>query len=223
MIPASVFGLLQERERLLDEGRVDRCVVTPLVAGTGAWTRGSSESGAHTRPGQSRALHTLGRLRPAQTVASANADLTGVASHIREQNTATNAKRGLRAMWLDEWRPRHSLSWSRAPTRLVLTDAIGRQPNSKIRSTRCKCPSQLVIVVVVRAIVWWALPGALLGFLFAAATLAAVRCGASGGSRPGRERGVWPGGHCRGSGTDASRRPRCRRRRCVDIAAAQYS
>ena len=52
----------------------------------------------------SPALRVLGRMRTAQTIASANADLTGLAAHIREQNKATNAKRGLRSVSLDDWR-----------------------------------------------------------------------------------------------------------------------
>ena len=39
IIPADVFGLLQPRERLLDEGRFDRCVVTPLVRAATARAR----------------------------------------------------------------------------------------------------------------------------------------------------------------------------------------
>ena len=33
VVPASVFGQLQQREGLLDAGRFDRCVVTPIVRG----------------------------------------------------------------------------------------------------------------------------------------------------------------------------------------------
>lgn len=41
VLPSAVFGLLQRRERLLDEGQVDRCVVTPLVAGRAGSPRAS--------------------------------------------------------------------------------------------------------------------------------------------------------------------------------------
>jgi predicted permease len=194
VIPAGVFGLLQQRKRLLDEGRLDRCVVTPLVPGSG----GESETTLKYMRTQrdSPGLHALGRLRPAQTVASANTDLTSVAAHIREQNKATNAKRGLRAVSLDGWRTSEvrplllmlavaaALAFLVACANaagLVLTDTIGREAELGVRQALGAGSSQLVGVVLIRAVLW-SLPGALLGFFFAAATLAAVRWGASAGA-----------------------------------------
>jgi predicted permease len=194
VIPAGVFGLLQQRERLLDEGRVDRCVVTPLVAGSAGVDEGILKYIRTHR--DSPGLHVLGRLRPAQTLASANADLTSLAAHIREQNKATNAKRGLRTVSLDAWRTSDvrplllmlavaaALAFLVACANaagLVLTDTIGREAELGVRQALGAGSSQLVIVVLVRAVLW-ALPGALLGFFFAAATLAAVRWGASAGA-----------------------------------------
>ncbi len=194
VIPASAFGLLQQRARLLDEGRVDRCVVTPLVLGSA----GNDESilkymrTARESPG----LHVLARLRAGQTLASANGDLTSLAARIREQNKATNAKRGLRAVSLDQWRTSEvrplllmlavaaALAFLVACANaagLVLTDTIGRQAELGVRQALGAGSSQLVLVVLVRAVLW-ALPGALVGFLFAAATLAAVRWGVSAGA-----------------------------------------
>ena len=146
IIPTGVFGLLQQREQLLDEGVVDRCVVTPLVPGS----NGESESLLKYMRTQrdSPALRVLGRLRPAQTVAAANADLTSLAAHIREQNKATNAKRGLRAVSLDEWRTSGvrplllmlavaaALAFLVACANaagLVLTDTTGRQAELGVR------------------------------------------------------------------------------------------
>ena len=194
IIPADAFGLLQPRERLLDEGRFDRCVITPLVAGTG----GESEMLLNYVRTQrdSPSLRVLGRLRPAQTLASADAGLTSLAGHIREQNKATNAKRGLRAVSLDDWRTAEvrplllmlivaaALAFLVACANaagLVLTDTIGRQAELGVRQALGAGSAQLVIVVLVRAVLW-ALPGALLGLFFAAATLAAVRWGVSAGA-----------------------------------------
>jgi putative ABC transport system permease protein len=194
IIPADVFGLLQPRERLLDEGRSDRCVVTPLVSGTNG--EGEMLLKYQRTQRDSPALRVLGRVRPAQTIASANTDLTGLAAHIREQNKATNAKRGLRAVSLDDWRTAEvrplllmlavaaALAFLVACANaagLVLTDTIGRQAELGVRQALGAGSAQLVIVVLVRAVLW-ALPGALLGFFFAAATLAAVRWGVSAGA-----------------------------------------
>jgi predicted permease len=194
VIPAGVFGLLQQRERLLDEGRLDRCVVTPLVPGSGGESETTLRYMRTQRDGPG--LHVLGRLRPAQTLASADADLKGLAARIREQNRATNAKRGLRAVSLDAWRTSEvrplllmlavaaALAFLVACANaagLVLTDTIGREAELGVRQALGAGSSQLVIVVLVRAVLW-ALPGALLGFFFAAATLAAVRWGASAGA-----------------------------------------
>ncbi len=194
VIPAGVFGLLQQRERLLDEGRVDRCVVTPMVAGSA----GNDESilnyarTARDSPG----MHALGLLRPGQTVASANADLASLAGRIREQNKATNAGRGLRAVSLDEWRTANvrplllllaaaaALAFLVACANaagLVLTDTIGRQAELGVRQALGAGSSQLVIVVLVRAVLW-SLPGAVLGLVFAEATVAAIRWGVSAGA-----------------------------------------
>ncbi len=194
VIPAGVFGLLQRRERLLDEGRVDRCVVTPLVPGSGGVDEGILKYDRTQRdaPG----LHVLGRLRPAQTVASANADLTSLAAHIREQNKATNAKRGLRVVSLDDWRtsgvrPLLLLLAAAAALAflvacanaagLVLTDTIGREAELGVRQAIGAGSSQLIGVVIVRAVLW-ALPGAALGIVFAEATVAAIRWGVSAGA-----------------------------------------
>jgi putative ABC transport system permease protein len=194
VIPAGVFGLLQQRERLLDEGVVDRCVVTPLVPGGGGVAEGTLKYERTHR--DSPALHTLGRLRPTQTVASANADLTSLAARIREQNEATNAKRGLRAVSLDGWRTSEvrplllmlavaaALAFLVACANaagLVLTDTIARQAELGVRQALGAASSQLVGVVLIRAVLW-SLPGAVLGLLFAEATVAAIRWGASAGA-----------------------------------------
>ena len=145
---------------------------------------------------ESPGLHVLARLRAGQTLASANGDLTSLAARIREQNKATNAKRGLRAVSLDQWRTSEvrplllmlavaaALAFLVACANaagLVLTDTIGRQAELGVRQALGAGSSQLVLVVLVRAVLW-ALPGALVGFLFAAATLAAVRWGVSAGA-----------------------------------------
>ncbi len=194
VIPAGVFGLLQPREQLVDEGRLDRCVITPLVAGS----RGESEMLLKYQATQrdSPALSVLGRLQPAQTLASANRDVANLGSRIREQNKATNAKRGLRAVSLDQWRTAEvrpllvllaaaaALAFLVACANaagLVLTDTIGHQAELGIRQALGAGSAQLVGVVLVRAVLW-SLPGALLGFLFAEATIAAIRWGASAGA-----------------------------------------
>jgi predicted permease len=194
VIPAGVFGLLQQRTRLLDEGRVDRCVVTPLVAGGGGNDEAILKYQRTAR--ESPGLHVLGRLRQGQTLASVNGDLTSLAAQIREQNKATNAKRGLRAVSLDEWRTSEvrplllmlaaaaALAFLVACANaagLVLTDTIGRQAELGVRQALGAGSSQLVIVVLVRAVLW-SLPGAVLGFVFAEAAIAAIRWGAAAGA-----------------------------------------
>jgi putative ABC transport system permease protein len=194
IIPASTFGLLQPREKLLDEGRFDRCVVTALAPGS----RGESDSilKYQTTQRDSPALRVLGRVRPAQTIESADRDVTGLGSRIREQNKATNAKRGLRAVSLDLWRTagvRPLLLMLAAAAALaflvacanaaglVLTDTIRRQAELGLRQALGAGAAQLVGVVLTRAVLW-SLPGALLGLLFAEATIAAIRWGASAGA-----------------------------------------
>ncbi len=194
VIPSSVFGLLQPREKLLDEGQVDRCVVTPLVAGLG----GENEIFLKYERTQRDipALNVLARLRPGQALASADADLSGLAARIREQHPATNARRGLRAASLDAWRTagvRPLLLMLAAAAALaflvacanaagmVLTDTIGREAELGVRQALGAGGAQLTGVVLVRAVLW-SLPGALLGILFAEAAIAAVRWGASAGA-----------------------------------------
>jgi predicted permease len=194
IIPSSTFGLLQPREQLLDEGRFDRCVVTPLAPGS----RGGSEMILKYQATQrdSPALRVLGRLRPAETVESAGRDITALGSRISGQNKATNAKRGLRLVSLDAWRTAEvrplllmlavaaGLAFLVACANaagLVLTDTIGRQAELGLRQAIGASSAQLVGVVLTRAVLW-SLPGALLGFLFAEATIAAIRWGASAGA-----------------------------------------
>jgi predicted permease len=64
---------------------------------------------------------------------------------------------------------------------LVLSESVRREPELAIRQAIGAGPSQLLRVVLVRALLW-CLPGALLGMLFGAATLALVRWGASAGT-----------------------------------------
>lgn len=194
VVPASVFGLLQQREGLLDAGRFDRCVVTPVVRGRNGEGEMLLTYMRTQRDGA--VVRAVGRLRAGQTMASASADLNGLASRIRQQNPSTNAKRGLRPMALDTWRTgevRQLLMMLAAAAGLaflvacanaaglVLTESVRREAELGVRQALGAGPAQLLRVVLVRAVLW-ALPGALLGFLFAAATLALVRWGATAGA-----------------------------------------
>ena len=194
VVPAGAFGLLQRRQRLLDEGRADRCVVTPLVPAGG----GESEVLLNYMRTQrdSPGLRVLGRMHAAQTLDSVNADLAGLAARIREQNRATNARRGLRAVSLGDWRTSEvrplllmllaaaALAYLVACANaagIVLADTVGRETELGVRLTLGAGSSQLLGVVLGRAVLW-AMPGAVLGWVFAAGTIAAVRWGASAGA-----------------------------------------
>jgi predicted permease len=198
VIPSSVFGLLQQRDGLLDTGSRDRCVVTPLVRG---------RNGEHEmivtymrKQRDAAMLRAVGRMRPGQTTASTGADFGGLGGRIRLQNMSTNAKRGLRVVPLDAWRTTGvqqlllmlacvaALAFLVACANaagLVLTDSVRREAELGVRQALGAGPAQLLRVVVVRAVLW-ALPGALLGIVFAVVTLALLRWGATAGTdQPG--------------------------------------
>ena len=231
VVPASVFGLLQQREGLLDAGRFDRCVVTPIVRGRNGEGEMILTYMRTQRDGA--VVRAVGRLRAGQTMASATADLNGLASRIRQQNPSTNAKRGLRPVALDTWRTGEvrelllmlaaaaSLAFLVACANaagLILTESVRREAELGVRLALGAGPAQLLRVVLVRAVLW-ALPGALLGFLFAAATLALVRWGATAGADRDRRDPLRPAGARRRPVPHAAGRPRHgRRRRLVDAA-----
>lgn len=194
VIPSSTIALLMKRRGLLDEGLLDRCVVTPLLPGQA----GESELILNYSRTQrdSPALRAVGRLRPGQTVQAAQADLAGLAARLREAHASTNAKRGVHAVALDRWRASEvrSLLWMLAAAAalaffvacgnaagLVLAKSVRDEPELAVRQALGAGPAQLLRLVLVRTVVW-ALPGALLGFVFATGTVALVRWGASAGA-----------------------------------------
>jgi len=193
VIPSRTFALLQEREGLLDDATLERCVVTPLVRGqAGESERLFSYLETHR---DSPAFRALGRIRDGSSVEIARRDLDSMAARLRAQNPATNGKRGLGVVAFDAWRTGKvlplllmlaaaaALAFLVACANaagLVLTESLRRESELGLRQALGAGPSQLLRVVLVRAILW-SLPGAILGVVFATATLAVVRWGASAG------------------------------------------
>jgi putative ABC transport system permease protein len=199
VVPASMFGLLQQRRGLFTGAARDRCVVTPIVAGlAGESSRAIAFNQQQRDTGW---LQAFGRLRPGVTHEAARRDISAIARHMREAYPDTNSRRDLRLVPLDAWRTADvgrlllilalaaSLAFLVACTNasaLIMTQSVRRQGELAVRLALGASASHLLVIVLARSVLW-SLPGAVLGIMFGRATLGIVQWGASAGTEPLRD------------------------------------
>ena len=181
----SVLRFLQQPQGLLDQVQ-DRQVVTPLlVSMTGREARLFKHRQQQRDGG---VFSAVGRLAPGRTMAEAASEVSAIGKQLAAVHPKTNARRGLEARSLEEWRTSQVrgttvmllvaallvfLVASFNASGLVLGESVRRQTETAVRQALGARSLRLVRLEVLRALLL-TLPGGLLATLMAGATLLAV-------------------------------------------------
>jgi predicted permease len=195
VLPSDVLGFLEPREELFEERDTERCVLTPLVKGTGGEDERMLEYHRHQR--DAPWLRVVARLQPNVSLKVAQAEMDVIARRLATQHPTSNEGRSIRVRSLDAWRTsgiRHLLlmlagagalvflATSINAAGLILIDTARRETELAIRRALGAGTHELVRLVLLRSIIW-SLPGIFLALLFGGLILFLVeRSSASAGT-----------------------------------------